>query len=79
MELNKNHRDSLIKELVKTREEMELGKSVSNASNKEWYTEHFKDWQDIKLFLLEERIKLIEKSLEDNKLLFNSFLPKINL
>jgi len=70
MQLNRNHRDFLITELVQTREEIELGKSVANASNSEWHTEHFKDWQDIKLFLLEERVKLIEKSLIDNEIDF---------
>jgi len=70
MHLNKNHKESLLNELVKAKEEIELAISVKNASNSQWYTEHFKDWQDIKIFLLQERIKLIEKSLIDNEIDF---------
>lgn len=70
MQLNKNHRESLLTELEKVKEEIELGKSAQNTSNSEYYTEHFKDWQNIRLFLLQEKVKLIEKSLIDNEIDF---------
>lgn len=66
MQLNKNHRESLLNELQKTTEEIDLATSI----NRENQTEHFKDWQDIKLFLLQEKVKLIEKSLIDNEIDF---------
>jgi hypothetical protein len=70
MQLNNTHRESLLNELVKANEELKLARDVSNASNKEQFTEHFKDWQDIKMFLLQERVKLIEKSLIENEIDF---------
>lgn len=70
MQLNKNHRESLLNELVKAKEEIELGKSVQNTSSSEYYTEHLKDFFNIKLFLLQERVKLIEKSLIENEVDF---------
>ena len=70
MQLNKTHRESLLNELQKTTEEIDLAISVKNSSNSEQQTEHFKDWQDIKIFLLQERFKLIEKSLIDNEIDF---------
>jgi hypothetical protein len=68
MKLNNNHRESLLTELVKAREEIDLGNSVKRNSKNN--TEHFRDWQDIKMFLLQERVKLIEKSLIDNEIDF---------
>jgi hypothetical protein len=70
MKLNNNHRESLLNELQKTREEIELGTSIRNSKQADNQTEHFKDWQDIKMFLLQERVKLIEKSLIDNEIDF---------
>lgn len=71
MQLNKNHRESLLGELNKAKEEIELGTSI-NRENQEQssFTEHFKDWQDIKMFLLQEKVNLIEKSLIDNEIDF---------
>lgn len=66
MQLNKNHRESLLTELIKVKDELELGKSL----NRENHTDDFKDWRDMKLFLLQERVKLIEKSLIDNEIDF---------
>lgn len=43
MQLNKNHRESLLTELVKAKEEIDLATTVKNASNSEWHTEEFKD------------------------------------
>jgi hypothetical protein len=70
MTLNNTHRASLLNELVKANEELKLARDVSNASNKEQFTEQFKDWQDIQMFLLQERVKLIEKSLIENEVDF---------
>jgi serine phosphatase RsbU (regulator of sigma subunit) len=70
MQLNNNHRESLLNELQKAKEEIELARFVQNSSDKEQFTEHFKDWQDIKMFLLQERVKLIEKSLIENEVDF---------
>ena len=70
MTLNNNHRESLLTELVKAREEIDLGISVQNTSNSKYYTEHLKDFYNIKMFLLQERVKLIEKSLIDNEIDF---------
>lgn len=66
MQLNNNHRQSLENELTKAKEELKLGQSL----NRENHAEPFKDWQDIKMFLLQERVKLIEKSLIDNEIDF---------
>jgi len=70
MQLNKNHRESLLTELVKAKDEIDLGKAIANSKQAQQQTDDFKDWQDIKLFLLEERVKLIEKSLIDNEIDF---------
>lgn len=66
MELNKNHRESLLDEHIKAKEELNLGLSINRLEQ----TEHFNDWQDIKIFLLQEKVKLIEKSLIDNEIDF---------
>lgn len=66
MKLNKTHREALLTNLIEAKDELELGRSL-NRNNQ---TEDFKDWQDIKLFLLIERVKLIEKSLIDNEIDF---------
>ena len=62
--LNKNHREILLDELVKAKDEIELGKSESNLE----FIDYYKDWKDIKLFLLKERVELIEKTLINNEL-----------
>jgi hypothetical protein len=67
MTLNNTHREILIRELSKTKEEISLGNSIIS---REQQTEHYKDWQDIKMFLLQERVKLIKKSLIDNEIDF---------
>lgn len=66
MQLNKNHRESLLNELIKAKDELDLGKSLNRKNQ----IEAFCDWQDMKLFLLQERVKLIEKSLIDNEIDF---------
>jgi len=70
MQLNNNHRESLLNELKIAREEIDLATSITNSPNRECITEHFNDWQDIRMFLLQERVKLIEKSLIDNEIDF---------
>lgn len=67
MKLNNHHRESLLNELQKTKEEIDLGTSIANAKN---ITDTFNDWKDIKMFLLQEKVKLIEKSLIDNEIDF---------
>jgi len=64
MKLNKNHREILLNELVKAKDEIELGKSESNLE----FIDYYRDWKDIKLFLLKERVELIEKTLINNEL-----------
>ena len=66
MQLNKNHRESLLNELIKAKDELDLGKSLNRTNQ----TDDFIDWQDMKLFLLQERVKLIEKSLIENEVDF---------
>ena len=66
MQLNKNRRESLLTELIKAKDKLHLGRSL----NREGQTEDFTDWQDMKMFLLQERVKLIEKSLIDNEIDF---------
>lgn len=71
MQLNKNHRKSLLNELQKTNEEIELSTAVAKKElHSQQQTDHFKDWQDMRIFLLQERVKLIEKSLIDNEIDF---------
>lgn len=70
MQLNKTHREALLTELIKAKDELELGKSVANSKNYETNTDDFKDWRDIKIFLLQEKIKLIEASLIANEIDF---------
>lgn len=70
MELNRNHRESLLTELEKVREELELAKSmrIENLKTNKAPTPDFSDWCDVKIFLLQQRAKLIEKSLVDNEI-----------
>ena len=66
MELNKNNRASLLEELTKAKEELsleiEVHKKVTDSDRL--------DRLDIRIFLLQEKIKLIEESLIDNKIDF---------
>jgi len=66
MQLNNNHRESLLNELKKAKEDKEL--QEISLSKEEF--EHLKNWFEIDLFLAEQRIKLIEKSLIDNEIDF---------
>jgi hypothetical protein len=71
MQLNNIHKDILINELVKANEELKLAKDVSNASSSEWYIEENRALLNIRLFLLQQNIMLIEKCLIDNDINFN--------
>lgn len=66
MKLEKQHREALIDELGKAKEEKELAELFSK--NK---TDNDLDgWYNIRLFMAEQKIKLIEKSLIDNQIDF---------
>jgi hypothetical protein len=64
MELNKNHREALLNELRKATEERELAELCIREAKDNFY----KDWRDINLFMVEQKIKLVEKSLIDNEI-----------
>jgi hypothetical protein len=64
MNLNKNHREALINQLVSTKDEIILSEPITRNE----FTEDFKDWRNIKLFLLKEKVRLIEKCLIDNEI-----------
>lgn len=66
MELNKNHRECLINDLDKAKEELDLQKAILNRAE----NDHLKEWNEIHIFLAEERIKLIERSLIENEIDF---------
>lgn len=66
MELNMNHRRSLLTELLKATEELDLER---DAHKKVTDSERL-DRLDMRIFLLQEKIKLIEKSLIDNEIDF---------
>jgi len=66
MTLEPQHREALITELNKSKEEYILGKDLNMLNA----TEDFRKWSDIKLFLLLKRIELIEESLINNEIDF---------
>jgi len=66
MQLEKQHRECLINELQKAKEDKELNQSL--LTNKE--SLNLTSWWEIHIFLAEQRIKLIEKSLIDNEIDF---------
>jgi len=66
MTLEPQHREALITELNKAKEEYILGKDLNMLNA----TEDFRKWSDIKLFLLLKRIELIEESLINNEIDF---------
>lgn len=70
MELNKNHREALLNELIKAKDRLELGKSIGKSELYQKTTQEFKDFRDIEIFLLQEKIKLIESSLIANEIDF---------
>jgi len=66
MTLEPQHREALITELNKAKEEYILGKDLNMLNA----TEDFRKWSDVKLFLLLKRIELIEESLINNEIDF---------
>ena len=66
MTLNNNHREALLNELQKAKEDKELQELCLNKRE----DDHLIGWYEIHIFLAEQRIKLIEKSLIDNEIDF---------
>lgn len=66
MELNKNHRQALLDELQKAKEDLSIQKKCLNKEE----GESLINWFEISMFLAQERIKLIEKSLIENEIDF---------
>ena len=66
MKLEKQHREALIDELGKAKEEKELAELVIRNNT----DDHLDGWQEIRLFMAQQKIKLIEKSLIDNQIDF---------
>lgn len=64
MILEPQHREALITELNKAKEEYILGKDIFMKNT----TEDYQKWSEIKLFLLIKRIELIETSLISNEI-----------
>jgi len=66
MQLTKQHRESLLSELQKAKEDKEFQQWSLNKRE----DDHLTGWYEIHIFLAEQRIKLIEKSLIDNEIDF---------
>lgn len=66
MTLDKDHREALITELNKAKEEFNLAYQIDFKNT----TEDFQKWSEIKKFLLSKRIELIESSLISNEIDF---------
>ena len=66
MELNKQHRESLLNELDKAKKD----KEIQNKCLKELEDKDLNNWFEISIFLADKRIELIEKSLIDNEIDF---------
>lgn len=66
MQLTKQHREALLNELNKVKEDKEL----QELCLKERESDNLSRWTEIHIFLAEQRIKLIEKSLIDNEIDF---------
>ena len=66
MELTKQHREALINELEKAREEKDLTELVIRKRKDDYLNE----WNDIRLFMAQQKIKIIEQSLINNEIDF---------
>ena len=66
MTLEPQHREALITELNKAKEEFNLAYQIDFKNT----TEGYEKWSDIKKFLLSKRIELIEESLINNEIDF---------
>lgn len=66
MKLEKQHREALINELDKAKEEKELAELVIRNKT----DDNLDGWHDIHLFMAQQKIKLVEQSLIDNQIDF---------
>lgn len=66
MELTRQHREALISELEKAKEEKDLAELVIRKKE----DDHLDGWHAIRLFMAQQKIKLIEQSLIDNEIDF---------
>lgn len=66
MKLEKQHREALINELDNAKEEKELAELVIRNKT----DDNLDGWHDIRLFMAQQKIKLIEQSLIDNQIDF---------
>jgi hypothetical protein len=66
MKLERQHREALLNELQKARAEKESQEFRLNRRE----DDEFVKWVEIDIFLADQRIKLIEKSLIDNEIDF---------
>jgi hypothetical protein len=66
MELTRRHREALINELEKAKEQKDLAELVIRKKG----DDHLDGWHDIRLFMAQQKIKLIEQSLIDNQIDF---------
>lgn len=66
MELNKKHREALLKELSTAIEDRKLQMLCLQENEKD----NLKSWFEVSIFLADQRIKLIEQSLIDNEIDF---------
>jgi hypothetical protein len=66
MELNKNHREIFIEELKSLLEKKDSKQKFRNASN----DQDQKDRLDVDVFIINQNIEIIEKSLIDNEIDF---------
>jgi tRNA pseudouridine-54 N-methylase len=64
MELNTEHREALMSELKKAKEQLKLSKEGRDIHT----SDDVCNWFDIDIFLITERISLIEKSIIENKI-----------
>ena len=66
MQLEKQHRECLINELQKAREDKENNENYLRTNK----GDNLVGWWEIHIFLADEKIKLIERSLIDNEIDF---------
>jgi hypothetical protein len=75
MKLNKNHRETLISDLKIANQDLIIQRSIWDNRNKKSEMsnetmQEFESFIEIKLFILQQRIETIEKSLIDNEIDF---------
>lgn len=75
MQLTKNHRESLIAELKIANQDLLIQRSIWDNRSKKCELsndtiEDFEAFIEIKIFLIQQRIKTIEKSLMENNIVW---------